>query len=109
MVQCTRTKTLNLTTDYTDSTDSHGSKSRRQTPIATAKNAGGFLSLIEVEEVAGIYFESAGELKDIIQADILLSAFHFTHKIAVDLDHGAQFLLGQLPFRAYGTQTCAER
>ena len=68
-----------------------------------------FLPPVEIEEVAGIYLESAGELKDIIEADILFSAFHFTDEIAVDLYHLAQLFLGQAPFRAYGTQTCAER
>jgi hypothetical protein len=66
-------------------------------------------SLVEIEESAGTYFESAGELKNIIEADILFTAFHLSHEITVDLDHGAQLFLGQAPFRAYGTQTCAER
>lgn len=114
-VPCTRTKTLNLTTDNTDRTDLHGSKHSRAAAgahlagIADAKNAESLLPLIEIEEIAGIYFESAGELKDVIETDILFTAFHFTNEITVDLDHGAQLFLGQLPFRAYGTQTCAER
>lgn len=74
-----------------------------------ARNAGGFLSLIEIEESAGTYLESAGELEDIIETDILFTAFHLSDEITIDLDHGAQLFLGQAPFRAYGTQTCAER
>lgn len=77
--------------------------------MAEARNVESFLPLVEIEEIAGAYLESAGELKDIVKTDILLSAFHFTHEITVDLDHGAQLFLGQTPFRAYGTQTCAER
>ena len=68
-----------------------------------------FLSLVEIEESAGTYLESASELKNIIEADILFTAFHLSDEITVDLDHGAQLFLGQAPFRAYGTQTCAER
>jgi hypothetical protein len=68
-----------------------------------------FLFLVEIEEIAGTYFESAGELKDIVKTDILFSTFHFAHEITVDLYQGAQLFLGQEPFRAYGTQTCAER
>jgi hypothetical protein len=68
-----------------------------------------FLSLVEIEEIAGIYLESAGELEDIVETDILFPAFHFANEITVDLDHAAQLFLGQAPFRAYGTQTCAER
>ena len=67
------------------------------------------LFLVKVEEIAGIYFESAGELKDIVETDVLFSAFHFAHKITVDLDHLAQLFLGQASFRAYSTQACAER
>jgi hypothetical protein len=67
------------------------------------------LSFVEIEEIAGTDFESAGKLKDIIETYILLSAFHFTDEITVDLYHGAQLFLGQAPFRAHGTQTCAER
>lgn len=77
--------------------------------IADTRERPSLLSLVEIEEVAGIYFESTGELKDIIEADILFSAFHLSNEITVDLDHGAQLFLGQAPFRAYGTQTCAER
>jgi hypothetical protein len=33
----------------------------------------GFLMLIEVEEIAGIYFECAGELENIVDADILFA------------------------------------
>ena len=66
-------------------------------------------SLVEIEEIAGTYFESAGELKNIIETDILFTAFHLSDEITVDLDHCAQLFLGQAPFRAYGTQTCAER
>ena len=61
------------------------------------------LSLVEIEEIARTYFESASELKDVIETDILFSAFYFTHEIAVDLYHLAQLFLGQAPFRAYGT------
>jgi hypothetical protein len=68
-----------------------------------------FLSLVEIEEIAGIYLESAGELEDIVETDILFSAFHFANEITVDVYHLAQLFLGQVPFRAYGTQTCAER
>jgi hypothetical protein len=75
----------------------------------TRGNASSLLSLVEIEESAGTYFESAGELKNIIEADILFTAFHLSDEITVDLDHGAQLFLGQAPFRAYGTQTCAER
>lgn len=67
------------------------------------------LFLVEVEELTGIYFEGAGELKDIVETDVLFPAFHFAHEIAVDLDHLAQLFLGQVSFRAYGTQACAER
>jgi hypothetical protein len=67
------------------------------------------LFLIEVEELAGIYFESAGELKDVIETDVLLPAFHFAHKVAVDFYQPSQFFLGQVSFCAYGTQACAER
>jgi hypothetical protein len=67
------------------------------------------LFLVEVEQIAGIYLEGAGELKDIVQADVLFSAFYFTHEITVHLDHLAKLFLGQLSFRAYGTQACAER
>jgi hypothetical protein len=95
------TKTPNLNTD---STDLHGSIS---SPTRGTQKS--FLSLVEIEEIARTYFESAGELKDVIETDILFTAFHFTDEIAIDLDHGAQLFLGQLPFRAYGTQTCAER
>ena len=77
--------------------------------MVEAMNAGSFLPLIEIKEVAGTYFERAGKLKDVIETDILFSTFHFTDEITVDLDHDAQLFLGQLPFRAYGTQTCAER
>jgi hypothetical protein len=75
----------------------------------TRGDAPSLLSLVEIEESAGTYLESAGKLKDIIEADILFTAFHLADKITVDLDHGAQLFLGQAPFRAYGTQTCAER
>lgn len=68
-----------------------------------------FLSFVEIEESAGTYLESASELENIIEADILFTAFHLSDEIAVDLDHSAQLFLGQAPFRAYGTQTCAER
>jgi hypothetical protein len=68
-----------------------------------------FLFLIEVEELAGIDLQGAGELKDIVEADILLSALHFSNEITVDLYHLAKRFLGQMPFRAYGTQACAER
>jgi hypothetical protein len=67
------------------------------------------LFLVKVKEITGIYFESAGELKDIIETDVLFSAFHFADEITVDLYHLAQLFLGQLSFRAYGTQACAER
>ena len=57
----------------------------------------------------GIYFEGAGKLKDIVETDILFPALHFAHEITVHLDHLAKLFLGQLSFRAYSTQACAER
>jgi hypothetical protein len=77
--------------------------------VMAALSSGCFLFLIEVEEVAGIDLQGAGELKDIVEADILLSALHFSDEITVDLYHLAKRFLGQVPFRAYGTQACAER
>jgi hypothetical protein len=74
-----------------------------------ARERPSLLSLVQIEESAGADFKGAGELKNIIEADILLTAFHLSDEITVDLDHGAQLFLGQAPFRAYGTQTCAER
>jgi hypothetical protein len=65
--------------------------------------------LVEVKEIAGTYLESACKLKDIVKTDILFTAFHFPDEITVDLYHLAQRFLGQASFRAYGTQTCAER
>jgi hypothetical protein len=45
------------------------------------------LFLVEVKQITGIYFESAGELKNIVETDVLFSAFHFADKITVHLDH----------------------
>lgn len=67
------------------------------------------LFLVEIKEIARIYFERAGELKDIIETDVLFSAFHFADEITIDFYHLAKLFLGQLSFRAYGTQACAER
>jgi hypothetical protein len=67
------------------------------------------LFLVEIKEIAGTNFQCAGKLKDIVETDILFSALHFTHEITVDLDHLPKLFLGQLSFRAYGTQACAER
>jgi hypothetical protein len=67
------------------------------------------LFLVEVKEIAGTDLQCAGQLEDIVETDILLSALHFTDEITVDLDHLAQLFLGQVSFRAYGTQACAER
>lgn len=76
---------------------------------AAVPRKGCFLFLIKVEEVAGIDFQGTGELKNIVKADILLSALHFSDEITVDLYHLAKLFLRQVPFRAYGTQACAER
>jgi len=70
---------------------------------------GCLLFFVEVKEIAGIDFQCAGKLKDIVETDVLFSALHFTDEIAVDLDHLPKLFLGQLSFRAYGTQACAER
>ena len=80
-----------------------------QTVGSDGSGNGARLLLVEVEEIAGTDFQCAGELEDIVETDILFSAFHFTHEIAVDLDHLPKLFLGQLSFRAYGTQACAER
>jgi len=70
---------------------------------------GCLLFFVEVKEIAGADFQCAGKLKDIVETDVLFSALHFTDEIAVDLDHLPKLFLGQLSFRAYGTQACAER
>ena len=80
-----------------------------QTVGSDVFGSGVLLFLVEVEQIAGIDFQSAGELKDIVETDVLLSALYFTDKITVDLDHLAQLFLRQVLFRAYGTQACAER
>src|SRR3954454_14939951 len=49
-----------------------------------------FLFLVAVEEIAWVDFQSAGELKNVVEADVLLAAFYFAHKIPVDLDHLAE-------------------
>ena len=67
------------------------------------------LFLVEIKEIAWTDFQGAGELENIVETDVLLSAFNFAHEIAVDLDHLAKLFLGQESFRAYGTQACAER
>lgn len=67
------------------------------------------LFLVEVKEIARTNFQCAGQLKDIVETDVLSSAFHFADEITVDLDHLAKLFLGQVSFRAYGTQACAER
>lgn len=67
------------------------------------------LFLVEIEEIPGIYFESAGELENIVYADILLSALHRAHKVAIDLDHLAKLFLGKAALRAQGAETFAER
>ena len=38
------------------------------------------LFLVEVEELTGIYFKGAGELKDIVETDVLFPAFHFARR-----------------------------
>lgn len=68
-----------------------------------------FLFLVEVEEVAGVDFQGARELKDVVETDVLFSAFDFADEITVDLYHLAKLFLGQVSFRADGTQPCAER
>lgn len=55
--------------------------------VVEALSSGCFLFLIEVEKVARIDFQGPGELKDIVEADILLSALHFANEITVDLYH----------------------
>jgi hypothetical protein len=68
-----------------------------------------FLSLVAVKEIAGIDFESAGELQDIVEANILFTPFHFADEITVHLYQLAKLLLGQAALRADGTQAFAER
>jgi len=65
--------------------------------------------LVEIEEIAWVYLESAGQLENVVYTDILLSAFHRGHKIAIGLDHLAELFLGKAAFRAQGTETFAER
>ncbi len=48
---------------------------------------GGFLFLVEIEEIAGIDFQGARELEDIVETDILFSALHFADEIPIDLYH----------------------
>lgn len=45
------------------------------------------LFLVEVEEIAGIDFQGARELEDVVETDILFSALHFADEITVDLYH----------------------
>jgi len=65
--------------------------------------------LVEIEEIAWIYLESAGKLENVVYTDILLSAFDACHKIAIRLDHLAELFLGKAALRAQGTETFAER
>ncbi len=70
---------------------------------------GRFLFLVGVEEVAGADLQGASELEDVVEADVLLSAFDFTDEITVHLDHLPELFLGQAAVRADGTEACAER
>ena len=67
------------------------------------------LFLRAVKEIAGTDFQSAGELKDIVETDILLAALHFADEIPVNLYHFAKLFLGKAAFRADGTEAFAER
>jgi hypothetical protein len=64
---------------------------------------------IVVKKVAGIDFQGAGKLEDIIETNVLPSALHFADKIPVCLYHLTELLLRKTAFRADGTQACAER
>jgi hypothetical protein len=68
-----------------------------------------FLLLIEIEEIAWVYLESAGKLENVVYTDILLSPFHRGHEIAINFDHLAEFFLGKAALRAQGTKAFAER
>ena len=68
-----------------------------------------FLFLVEIEEIAWVDLESAGKLEDVVYADILLSALHRGHEIAISVDHLAELFLGKAALRAQGTETFAER
>lgn len=46
-----------------------------------------FLFLVEVEEIAGIDFQGARELEDVVETDILFSALHFADEVTIDLYH----------------------
>ena len=68
-----------------------------------------FKLFVGIEKVCRLDFKGAGKLQDIVQADVLLSSLHVTHKVPVRLDHLAQFLLGNAALRAQGTEAFAER
>ncbi len=65
--------------------------------------------LVEIEEIAWIYLESAGKLENVVYADILLSALDRGHEIAISVNHLAERFLGKAALRAQGTETFAER
>ena len=67
-----------------------------------------FRLLVGIEEFCRLHFKGAGKLQDIIEADVLLSSLHVTHKVAVRLDHLAQLFLGNAALRAQGTEAFAE-
>jgi len=67
-----------------------------------------FKLLVGIEELCRLNFEGAGKLKDIIEADVLLSSLNVTHKIPVRFDHLAKLLLGNTALRAQCTEAFAE-
>lgn len=82
---------------------SHTRHTRRLSGASKFKRHGmriAFLFLVKTEEFAGADFQGAGEQEDVVEADILFSAFNGPDEIPVGFNHLAEFLLGKTAFRA---------